>query len=170
MGTPVYGQDTIPIGGGESAKVGGMLHVDTIAVGTTAVTTEEDLMSYILPANTLLKDGQGVRIRAHFSLGANANNKTLKIYFGATAAIIVGPVASNAKDTILEVEVYRTGVGAQDVFTWYRISGSAGINNSPVRTEDETAAIEIKATGENGVATANDIVCEGMTVEFLNAE
>lgn len=168
MSTPVYGQDTIPIGGGEVAKIGGMIYVNTTAVGTTAVTTEENLMLYTLPANTLLRDGQGVRIIAWGTNAANANTGIGRLLFGGT--LIKSNQKGNNTDWVLTAEVTKTGVSTQksiaQIFRDTVVNDAANVS----LTKTDTAGIVIKVTGQNDVAAANDIVCEGMRIEFLNAE
>lgn len=146
------------------------LHIDLTAVGTDADTNVKTLMSYPLPANTLIRDGQGVLIKAWGTTGANANDKTVVLFFGSTLVKALGPIAINNRAWRFEAEVYRTGVGAQDAV------GMGGYHTAPTvsilhaePSEDETGAIVIKTTGENGTANANDVVCEGMSVSLINA-
>src|SRR3989304_6889813 len=145
----------------------GMVHVNNAAAGTTAVTSEEDLMSFTLPANTLDVDGKGVRIKAWGTTGANGNTKTIRMKFGATTILTEGPTAHNNKVWILEGTAYRTGASAQDAHGLRTVSGVAPEGQITTPAENTAANIVIKVTGQNGTAAANDIVCEGLMIEKL---
>jgi hypothetical protein len=64
------------------ADIGGILEQDVVASATTG-TSEEPLMTYSLPADSLTQESDGVRITVWGQTAANANNKTLKIKFGS---------------------------------------------------------------------------------------
>jgi hypothetical protein len=125
-------------------------------------------MTYSLPANTIKdKGGRYLRIIARGRCAANADNKTMKLYFGSSV-ITTPTAATNNKKWYLELEVFRTGSSTQYV------SGSGIVDVTPVSpftntasAETDTAAIVIKCTGTNGTAAANDIVCEALTVELI---
>ena len=65
-------------------SVGGSLFISNGISSTSAVTTEEDLHSYTMPANTLRTDSHGVRVSFMFTTESNTNTKTVRVYFGAT--------------------------------------------------------------------------------------
>lgn len=152
-----------------NSGVGGLLNAQTGSVGTTAVTTEETLLSYTMPANTLSTAGQAIRVTCGWTTGATANNKTVKLYFGAS--VITTPAqAANAQTGRLELIVMRTGAATQKVFG----SGMAGTGSlTPVAeyynagTDALTAGVLIKCTGTNGTAAANDIVANGLITELI---
>lgn len=150
------------------ADIGGKLNVNNGTQGTTAVTTEETLHSYSLPANSLTQDGRGVRIKAWGTTAANANNKTVKLKFGATAVLDTGAVASNNETWHFVAEVFRTGAATQDAVSFVsHYNGTviqAQITNP---AETLSGAVTIAVTGQNGTASANDIVAEGFTVEYI---
>jgi hypothetical protein len=162
--------------GTAEAGVGGVLYISTTSAQTGANTTETDLQTYSLPANTLSTNTYGVRITAWGTTAANGNDKTLKIYFGATAVVNTGAGSNNAHTWRSVAEVFRTGASAQEAIgvalskaggAW---NGSMlGQTTSSQPAADTTAAITIKVTGLNGTASAGDLVCRGMTVEFLRA-
>ena len=66
------------------ANIGGKLNIDNTTAGTTAVTTEETLLTYTLPANSLTQGGRGIRIRAWGTTAATATTKRIRLKFGAT--------------------------------------------------------------------------------------
>lgn len=152
-----------------NSGVGGLLNAQTASVGTTAVTTEEVLQTYTLPANTLAVAGQAVRITCPFSTGATANNKTVRLYFGGSS-VSTGAYAGNAQQGYLQLIVMRTAAATQGVFA----SGVAGTGSvSPVAvtytagTDALTAGVVIKCTGQNGTAAANDIIARAMITELV---
>jgi hypothetical protein len=160
------GQNVAAGGGSDPAKVGGILHVNTTAVGTDADTALKNLMVYVLPANTLNADNKGLKITAVLKTAANGNDKTILLKFGDTM-IDTGAQAWNAEKIVLTAYVFRTGAGTQDSWVQLvRIGGNTVAINA--LTNDETGGITIQLTGQNGTGTANDIVAESLTVEFLN--
>src|SRR5579862_9858309 len=72
----------------------GLINIQTAAAGTGADTTEDTLYTYTLPANAFSIPGKAVRIRAWGTTGATGNNKTVKLYFGATAFASVTSAAN----------------------------------------------------------------------------
>ena len=161
------GQTEAAGGGSDPAFVGGTLSINTTAAATTAVTTEETLMSYTVPANTLLKDGQGIRIKVAATFAATATTKTVRIKLGATTLFTDTGVFNDVAG-VYEIDLFRTGVGAQKRYI-IRIRGTAAFFN-PVSTssEDETTDLAITVTGQNGTANADDITAELLHAEFIN--
>lgn len=152
-----------------NARIGGYLNVDNTTQGTTAVTTEETLLSFSLPAFSMGVNGQGVRIKAWGTTAANGNNKTVRLKFGATNVMTTGPVASNNETWHFEAEVFRTGGATQDAVSFVSffngVITQAQITNP---AETLTGAVTIAVSGQNGTAAANDIVAEGFTVEYIS--
>ncbi|WP_292071127.1 glycosyl hydrolase family 28-related protein [Mesorhizobium sp.] len=139
---------------------------NTGSAATTAVTTQEDLMSYTIPAN-VLKPGQTVRLTAWGTTAANANTKTVRLWFGGNS-VIDHNGAWNAIPWRLVADIYVTGSNAQE----YSTVGWPSANTQSVRqgtlTVTDTATIIVKATGQNGTASAGDITCQGFRVEVLD--
>jgi hypothetical protein len=154
--------------GTAEAGIGGVLTVSTTSAQTTAVTTEEDLWTYSLPANTLSANNYGVRITVAMSSASNANNKTYRVYFGATVVAVRGAVADNNHTTVFTITVWRTGASAQKAIA-FAVGTSTAATTKTTPAADTTAAITIKATGQNGTASAGDVVFEWAMVEFLRA-
>jgi hypothetical protein len=155
--------------GGGSAS--GVLTVSTTSAGTPASTTETDLWTYSLPAGTLSADGRAVRITVVMSFGATANTKTPRVYFGSTV-VHTFTSANSGGNVKFIVEVTRTGVSAQLGTSNQTAGGTGGTTGGVMVTTpaaDTTAAITIKASGQNDVAAAaNDTVFKFALVELLN--
>jgi hypothetical protein len=145
----------------------GQLTAQLTTTGTPANTTEATLQTFTLPANTLDAVGRGLRIRAWGSFGANANSKTIRLYFGAKIYDSTA-LSQNGTGWILEAEVYKTSINTQT--TWGTIL--AGFSNPGAeigaQNQTDTGPIVIKVTGQNGTANANDIVCNGMSILMIN--
>lgn len=150
--------------GTATATVCGTLTTNTTQVGTDADLLEKDLWTYDLPANTLSADGKGIRITAWGSGAANANSKTIRGHWGATVVVLQG-ASINASGWRVVYEVVRTGASAQVGQGNLWANALTSINVPVAPAEDTSGAITIKVTGQNAVASANDIVFRGAIVE-----
>lgn len=155
--------------GGAKGEISSVLHVNTTQNGTAADTNETDLWTYTLPANTLNADGKAIRITAWGTTGATANNKTIRLKFGAGTPRTHGPTAANNVGWVITVIVVRTGASTQlSTGTGIFSEVSPGTQVVGSLAEDTATAITIKVTGQNGTAAADDIVFRGAIVESLN--
>lgn len=148
--------------------VGGLINAQTAAVATGTGTSEQILQTYTMPANQLSSAGQAVRVRCWGTTGATANNKTRKLYFGASV-ITTATEAANAQNWVLELVVMRTGAATQSV-SGTGLAGTGGV--TPISyinqgTDDLTAGVVIKCTGTDAVSAAGDITANGMIVEQI---
>lgn len=153
-------------GSASQPEIVGTLSVNTTAVGNVGAGTD-DLMTYSLPAKTLLDSGRGVRIRAWGTTANNVNAKTVTLAFGATTLVSTALTASQAGVWDIVATVVRTGDATQVAIATLNQGGATTIvdSESTSPTEDLTAAVTIKCTG---AATANDDISQkGMTVEYL---
>lgn len=152
--------------GQTTATINGTLTTSTTSACTAANTTETALWTYSLPANSLNADGRGVRVTVAGVLGANANTKTVRAYFGGTV-IASQSSSSSGSGWQLTYVVLRTGSATQ-IGAGAGFVGSAQVANAPsTPSADTTSAITIKVTGQNGTANANDICFKGAIVESL---
>jgi len=167
-----------------TADVTGLLPTDNIAdelikvlnntstqAATTAVTTEEDLLSYTLPGGTLANTGDAVRIKWWGVTANNTNNKTLRFYWDGTAIYDSGALPAQASQWLYECIIHRTGAATQDIMQWFGFYNGAVItpNFSPSLAATLSGDVIIKCTGQNAVASANDMINHGMSVEYLPA-
>lgn len=149
-----------------TAPIGGVANINVTAVGNVGV-GEDDLISYTLPANALSSDGKAVRVRAWGTAANNANAKTVKLYFGATAILTTSLTVSVADSWWVEGLVIRTGSSTQDTVARLEETGSNTMDMEvSTAAITDTATIVIKLTGE--ATSNNDIVNEGLLVEMLN--
>lgn len=153
--------------GGSTFNPEGLLSANFTSTGNGADTTEDTLLTYTLPAKTLSAANKGLRIRAWGTTATNADNKTMKLYFGSE--VIATPTAATSnKGWMLELDVYKTGASTQVVFGEGQVDTT---NVTPLVTtgaETDTAGIVIKVTGQAGTGNANDIVAKGLVIEMLN--
>ena len=155
--------------GTETFRANGHIAVDLTAASTAANVTETDLISYSLPLNTLSANSLAVRIRAWGTSAANANTKTIRLYFGNSVVFSNNiSQAPNGAAWLFEADVFRTSASTQDVIAHGSVGHFPQTTVFNIATEDLTAAVIIKITGQNGVANATEITAEGLSVEFLN--
>lgn len=141
-----------------------MVSANVTPASTTAVVTAEDLMTYTIPA-AALKVGQRVRVRAWGTTAANANTKTGRLWLGATN---MGgwSAALNATGWEISAEIIVTGAAAE---TYRRVSLTTSSNVAgSTAAEAISGAIVVKFQGQNGVASAGDITCNGLEVEIVD--
>ncbi|ESY92675.1 collagen-like protein [Mesorhizobium sp. LNHC209A00] len=144
---------------------GRVLSKNAGTAGTTAVTTLETLMSYTMPANRLAI-GKTVKLYAYGKFAANANSKTVLLYFGATqlGGLVV---TSNNLAWVLEADVDITGAATEEFLIRSTVSGTGSTVVRNTAAEALAAAVAVSCRAQNGVATVNDIVCEYFRVEVV---
>lgn len=139
--------------------------------GTPANTNETNLVSVFLPSKTLTDESPVLRIEAMGFFAANANVKTLRLRFGSVV-VPINPisVAPNADGWRLKAFIVRKDIASQRVAL---TSAIAGVPQQTIfvtsidGTEDMINPIRLSITGQNGTASANDIVCAFSIVELL---
>lgn len=152
------------IGGNKEFNIGGILKVDTTAVGNVG-SGEDTLITHNLPS-TLDNAGESIEITAFGEFAANANNKTVKLYFGSTVIFTTGAIASNNTDWRIDATILRTGAATQISIASF--SGDTVLVTSTATstavTETLSGALTIKCTGE--ATTTNDIIQRGLIVRY----
>ena len=144
----------------------GVLKVDATQAGTGADTTEDTLFTYTIPAGAIIA-GQGIRVKAWGSTSANANLKTLRMYYGATKLVDTGAVAVNNKDWSMEAILVASGASAETCYAEGQYNGAVVATTVTAPAEIIANAIIFKVTGQNGTAAANDLVYKGCLVEWI---
>lgn len=136
----------------------------TVTAGTTG-TGEQTLATYTLPANSLYKTDQNLRIRAYFTHAANTNGVTFKLYFGATS-ISSGSLTTSGQTAELALDVVRTGSATQAVWASGKQATTSLASAYTAGTDDFTTALTIKATVTGGTTGADGSLIL-FRVEFL---
>ena len=146
----------------------GMLASLTSDVGTTAVTSEEVLFSYTIPAGLIANNGEGVCVTVAGTTAANAHTKTIKVKIGGNVyAVNSVTTAPNNKNWFAQVKVLRGGATAAIG------EGSLVVDNAHEGVELNATgltwanALDVEVTGQNGTATINDIVVSLVSVQLL---
>lgn len=148
-----------------NSGVTGVLYKDGSSSATGAGTSEQVLKTYSIPAGYLVV-GNVLRLRAWGTCAANANNKTMKLYFGA-AVITTPTAATNNKNWFLDMTVIVTAAATQTVGATGIVDTTSVTPYFVAATEDTTAAIVAKVSGTDGTDSAGDIACKGFTIEVL---
>lgn len=128
-------------------------------------TTETDLCLYSMPGNTLARDGQRVRITVWGSFAANANVKTVSVYFGSTVVFTFGGAQNNTKWKLSNL-ILRTGLATQASEGDSLIGIGTGTVAAAAPTENLAGPVTIKTTAQSTTA-GGDITLTSMTVERL---
>lgn len=162
------------LSGAGPAVINGTLTTNIASGCTVADTTETTLWTYSLPANALNANGRGVRITAWGTVGANADSKATKLYFGSTVIATRTSTDNDARWKMVG-DVLRTAATTQLANGQFFIGGVGngtftGASFNLVQTtpaETLANAITIKVTGTNGTGVANDICLAGAYVETI---
>ena len=141
-----------------------LLNAQSSPVGSLGA-AETDLMSYVMPANTLSAANKGVLIRAWGSSAANGNSKTGKLYFGSASVVSQFTSSASGFAWRFDAWIVKVATDTQAVSAMYITSNTLQLtNSSPSQTD--SAPITIKVTGQ-GTAN-NDLVQQGMFIFLIN--
>jgi len=132
--------------------------LDTEDVSTSG-TGEDTLASSSVVAGFLGTTG-GIRVRAAGTKTSSNGNKTIKFHWGSSA-FTVHPPGNNIRDWQFEAEIWNTSFATQKI-RWRFIDGDRDVMahyaGYETATEDTTAAVTIKMTGE--CANASDTITQ----------
>ena len=149
-------------------QVGNGLYTTIATAATAGGTSEQTLGTYSVPATFWNYTGRRLHLHAAFHYATNANNKTVKCYFGSSS-ISSGTLTASNKNGVCDLDVVRTGASTQIV------SATMLNDTTPITplvnassTETDTAAIVVKVTGTDGSDSAGDIVLDDMVVTAVN--
>lgn len=165
LGTRTEFSNGVKAGGASTGiQPSGVISINTGSQATTG-TSEETLMSFSLPANTLNTDGRGVRITAWGTHATNGNSKTVTLYFGGTT-LRARTGTDNGIVWRFDSLVFRTGAATQEGISEISYTGSAGTlqRSTPAETLSGAVTIALKATTASAIG---DVTCEGLMVEVL---
>ncbi|MGA1047382.1 MAG: hypothetical protein ACO3UU_05190 [Minisyncoccia bacterium] len=156
---------TIDAGSNTILHIPTTLKSDTTQTGNVG-TGEDNLIAYSLPANTLDTDGDFIEITAFGTMAVNANNKTLKLYFGSTVIYNSGASAVNGASWNLNATIVRTSATTQKCIVSMLSEDTTLIDSAEYNTAAESlsGSVTIKCTGE--ATNDNDIVQESLIVKW----
>jgi hypothetical protein len=148
------------------------LYSDLTSSGTPAGTANTTLKTYTLPALSMVNNGDQLKILASYILAENDNGKAAGITFNGDL------VASYYTDALitdltkylrLEAEVNRINLISQMTIGGAKRLG--GFINEPMQTLDSANlanAVVINATGQNDAVSANDLICNQLSVSLFS--
>lgn len=144
----------------------------TVVDAGSVSTSETNLISYTLPANTLNSEGESLEIEAGFSFANNTNAKRVKMYFGSAAFYDSGSSAHQDGGMVLRAVVTRDTSSVAKVGYMVTSSGSntpfaIATGDATNASADMTATITIKGTGQG--TSDNDVVMEYLRVRKVSA-
>ena len=151
------------------ASMGGLLSTDPGDIGTDADTNEKTLKSYSLPAGILANDGDLVLVKVWGFTANTTAAKRIRFKVGGTTIYDSGDIAAQDGKFVYNFAIVRQGSNAQWNFSDGLIFFDGGnFGGKEDSSEDVTNAIDIVLTGQNSAGIANEIVAEGMIVQFFS--
>lgn len=143
-------------GGNYGLTLSGNLDVNTTQTSNSGA-GETDLITYSLPANSLVNDGDVLEVKAWGTYAANGNNKTVKLKFGSQTILDTGAVAANSGAWEINATIVRLSATTQTISAMI-ISGNSSVADSATRTagtQTLSSDLTIKCTGQG--TSSNDI-------------
>lgn len=123
-------------------------------------TGEDDLMSFAIPASTLLKNGDSIEVQFGMAVANNANQKRIRVYLGGGSAIFdtgaTGLAVSTAYSIKFNLLILKDGSSTQKWYFEYFAGSILGVVLGTLSLTD-TNTITVKATGETNAASNNDV-------------
>lgn len=149
-----------------------ILHNSLTSNGTPAGTSNTTLKTYTLPLNTMVNNGDQLKILASYILATNSRGKEVTLTWdGNTVAQFYTDALLNVatQNVKLEAEVNRSNMLSQLVVGGATRFG--GFINSPKFTTcsaDLSSDIVIDACGQNDEAYASDVLCDQLCVMLFS--
>lgn len=158
------------VNGGALFNLGGRLTTITAAKGNVAG-GEDDLISYILPKNTLQNNGDILEIIAYGTTAANADGKTIKLIFGATTLFDTGSIDFNSSAWCIRCEITCISNTALQAIATFQGDFALLTSTSTFTdvTENLTTPLTIKCTGASASSETDDIIQKGLTIKMFPA-
>jgi len=136
-----------------------VLTTGSVNPGSTG--SDQTLMQVSVPAGTLNNPGDSIQIEAVFTIAATANNKTVKVAFGSTTLVTVGPAAQNTANSsvIVRARVVRVNLNTQSAYATALITTGGAmtavtcLSTSPAETL--SATVVVKGVGNAATATSD---------------
>lgn len=154
------------------------------SAATGADTTEDNLMSFTVPLNTLRNTNDSLEWEAYFDVTSTASNATklIKVYLGGTGGSVIGqygPAAAIVQDggkVVMRGRVLRVSNVSQKCFCEILTTDGTGPPGASVTfvststpNQDLTTNLLFVCTGKNGSAFANGIVQQSLVLNYRAA-
>ena len=174
QGTVKCDGTTIACTSGVISTVSGLretLYTNGTAVGNGSDTTEDTLMSYTIPANTLANVGDRIEIKVACKLAANTDTKTFRVRIGTVSGTTLTSMqgtTTNHTACASSIWIMKTGSSTQA----YGSLGSTNLNSSydyvGTLALTDTAGITLYVTGQDSTAaTSNAVQAQLFLVDFV---
>lgn len=136
-------------------------------VGTDANTAQKDLSSFSFIGDHILGVGTNLRLWGQFSCAANTNSKTMKVIMGGQDLFTI-TTTSNAQIVYFDLTVRNQDEDNLIVTGIRSISVALSQHTIPLTQISFSNPLNctIRATGQNAVAAANDIVLNSFSVNL----
>jgi hypothetical protein len=142
----------------------GRVFLNCTPVAGIAGTSEQILMSFSLPANSLCQGQQGLRIRAGFK-NNSSDTVSWKLYFGSES---ITESVTTTTGGEAEIDVMRNASKSQLVVARGKNNATSVASAFTAATEDDTSAILIKLSATATSSGAN-ATAQYLSVEFLQS-
>lgn len=146
---------------------GGLLNASVTTAGNVGA-GEDDIYTYVVPANTLAVNGQSLWFWAYGFFANNANSKQVRVRFGTggTNQVITSGASTGFANGpwFIKGKIFRTGAATQVSFAEV---GADNVSNGYINaTQDQTlsGAVTFRITGEG--VNNNDVTVIAAQVGF----
>ena len=135
-------------------SLGGMLSVSTTQASNSS-TTATDLISYILPSDSLTNQGDILEIEAWGVYAANGNSKTIALAFGGQTILTTGAIAANDGTWSIKAKIIRKTATTQEIVSEI-LSSNTSVTDSATRTagtQNLATNLTIRCIGTGGASS-----------------
>lgn len=147
-------------------KAGGIIQSSLTTIGSSATNTTQTLLSYTLPANTLVSTGQGLMVTAWGRKAGNAAPVTLALNVGGTN-INTGAGTQSGVTWILTGQAWRSGASTQQELYTAEVGTVFTAPKSTSDTSVETGTIAISVQALDASAAQSQVLLDGFLVEYF---
>lgn len=168
--TPGTGGNALTVAASVATPAAGTLLGGVAPLANAADSTEDTILTFTLPPNTLDVVGRGLIIQAWGNVTATSATKTVRMYFGTS---IVGSLAYATTATgfwQMTANIWKTATNGQMGYFEYDAVGAATARNaSPaVGCEPDNASIVCKITGQSTSSAGNIVQLYGAALYGYN--
>jgi hypothetical protein len=132
----------------------GSINVQTTDVSNTG-TTETDLMSYTVPANTLDADNDALDFDFSYQYAPNTNSKIINVYFGTV--VVTMPSNTSGAGGIVRITGKIVRTSSSTLSMWGSMTSSNGATGVPFFATGSTinfgGSLVLKSTGTGGATS-----------------
>lgn len=145
--------------------VNGIVYSAPQTVTSTATTVEQNLVAALIPANTLNRAGQSLRLRC---AGVNAaGNGTVKLYYGTSSVSLTANSTNQSWDLGLLVAYNASATSAKYVGTGVFNATAATTVATQNIVDNMASALTAKCTATSATASAGNFLLMNFLVEQI---